>query len=343
MKIAVAACLFLLTALPLWADTFRIALYNTELSQKGPGLLLRGLEQKSLPQADAVIDVIQDTNPDILVLQDFDWDLQAQALKALQNRLSENGLAYPHLFTARPNSGMPTGLDMDGDGRTGGPRDAQGYGAFVGAHGMAVLSRFPVLSDQLADLSDQLWADLPWADLPRFPDGRPFLTAEALALQRLSSTNHWILPLRLSQDVQVDLMIFNPTPPVFDGTEDRNGKRNHDEIALWTHVLDSDLAPSDPVIVMGDANLDPTRGDGRHTAIQTLLTHSRLQDPRPTGPAGQDATVNWAQTGPLRVDYILPDARLTVHAAGIIWPDEASSTAKHASRHGLVWLDIEIP
>ncbi|MBT8153802.1 endonuclease/exonuclease/phosphatase family protein [Epibacterium ulvae] len=343
MKAAVAACLVLLTALPLWAETFRIALYNTELSQKGPGLLLRGLEQHSLPRADAVIDVIENADPDILVLQNFDWDLQARTLKALQSRLSERGLTYPHLFTARPNSGMPTGLDMDGDGRTGGPRDAQGYGDFVGAHGMAVLSRYPVMSDQLVDLSDQRWTGFPWADLPQFPDERPFPSAEAQAQQRLSSTNHWILPVRLSQDAQVDLMIFNPTPPVFDGAEDRNGKRNHDEIALWTHVLDSDLAPAHPVIVIGDANLDPLGGDGLHAAIQSLLNHPRLQDPRPTDPAGHEATVNWQQTGPLRVDYILPDARLMVRAAGIAWPDDANTAAEHASRHGLVWLDVDIP
>ena len=30
---------------------------------------------------------------------------------------------------------------------------------------------------------------------------------------------------------------MHPTPPVFDGAEDRNGKRNHDEIRLMADYL----------------------------------------------------------------------------------------------------------
>src|SRR3546814_15576309 len=47
----------------------------------------------------------------------------------------------PHRFTAPPNTGVPSGHDLDGDGRTMGPRDALGYGRFPGQYGMAILSR----------------------------------------------------------------------------------------------------------------------------------------------------------------------------------------------------------
>ena len=38
----------------------------------------------------------------------------------------------------------------------------------------------------------------------------------------------------------IHTLVSHPTPPVFDGPEDRNGTRNHDEIRLWSdYVLPS--------------------------------------------------------------------------------------------------------
>ncbi len=34
------------------------------------------------------------------------------------------------------------------------------------------------------------------------------------------------------------LLASHPTPPAFDGPEDRNGRRNHDEIRFWNDYLD---------------------------------------------------------------------------------------------------------
>lgn len=342
MRTAIAAFLFIFNTSPADAETFRIATFNTELSQKGPGLLLRALEQKSLPQAEAVLDVVRTIKPDILLLQNIDWDAEGRTLGVLTQRLSAHGLQFEHGFTIQPNSGRRTTLDLDGDGRTGGPGDAQGYGAFTGAHGMVILSRFPIANEQIEDHSGHLWKDLPWAHLPTHADGSPFPSVEAQEIQRLSSTNHFTLPIDISDRRQIKLMVFHATPPVFDGEEDRNGKRNHDEIAFWAHVLDAE-EPEAPVILIGDANLDPQKGDGRHAAIQRLLSHPRLQDPEPASETGGTATVNWSQTGPLRVDYILPDRLLRVVAAGVHWPSSPTSAAAMASRHRLVWLDIEVP
>ncbi|MEC9313216.1 MAG: endonuclease/exonuclease/phosphatase family protein, partial [Pseudomonadota bacterium] len=52
------AFLLLSLFLPAQADTVRIATFNTELSRKGPGLLLRDIERGEDPQIAAVIDVI---------------------------------------------------------------------------------------------------------------------------------------------------------------------------------------------------------------------------------------------------------------------------------------------
>ena len=71
------------------------------------------------------------------------------------------GLDYPHLFANRLNTGMATAVDLDGDGRRCGVGDAQGFGHFAGTDGLAILSKFPILSERVTDFSAVLWADLP--------------------------------------------------------------------------------------------------------------------------------------------------------------------------------------
>lgn len=340
-----AALLLLLTsALPIRADTLRIATFNTELSRDGPGLLLRDIKRGTDPQVQAVIAQIALINPDILVLQGFDWDYENRSLQALQSRLEQAGSPYPHIMALQPNSGMATGLDMDGDGRLGGPRDAQGYGNFTGQGGNAVLSRLPIAHQAMQDLSQLLWRDLPDALLPRHPAGSAFPSEAAQQVQRLSSTSHWVVPLLLPNDQILNLLTFQATPPLFDGPEDRNGRRNADEIRLWQLLLDGVLgpAPAPPLIIAGGANLDPNRGDGRRDAIAALIADSRLQDPRPTSAKAGLNTVEWETAGRMRVDYLLPSTDVQVLKAGVHWPPTSDQTTDLASRHRMVWLDITL-
>ncbi|NNK15703.1 MAG: endonuclease/exonuclease/phosphatase family protein, partial [Sulfitobacter sp.] len=79
----------------------------------------------------------------------------------------------------------------------------------------------------------------------------------------------------------------------------------------------------------GDANLDPSGRDGRGQIMAMLLSHPLLQDPL----MGL-ATVDWPQTGPLRVDYVLPSSDWQVTDAGVM-PINLG-----ASRHALVWVDV---
>lgn len=322
-------------------DALRIATYNTELERKGPGLLLRDIAKGEDAQVRAIIEVITKADADILVLQNIDFDLTGAALEQLTDRLDD----YPYTFAGLPNTGMQTGLDMDGDGELGGPRDAQGYGRFSGQGGMAVLSRHPIDLDGIQDFSALLWVDLPDGLLPTWNDA-PFPSAEALKAQRLSSTAHWVLPIEVPKIGTVHLLTFHATPPVFDGPEDRNGKRNHDEIRFWGQYLDGmhGAAPLVQFIIAGDANLDPIDGDGLKSAIISLLRDPRVQDPAPTGAAGTD-TADWRdpEPGNLRVDYILPSADWTVQDSGVMWPypdDPFWEVVQEASRHRLVWVDV---
>ncbi|GHG85222.1 endonuclease/exonuclease/phosphatase family protein [Pseudodonghicola xiamenensis] len=316
---------------PLCADPIRVASFNTELSRRGPGLLLRDLTRKGDAQIDAVIAVIAGAHPDILALQGIDWDLEGRTLTALASRLEQAGLAYPHRLALRPNSGLDSALDLDGDGRQGGPGDAQGWGRFTGQGGIAVLSRFPILTQEVRDFTPLLWRDLPGAELPTHPDGAPFPSEAAQAAQRLSSTAHWAVPIALPDGPRLTLLTFQATPPVFDGPEDRNGRRNADEIRLWQLYLDNALgpAPEGHIVIAGGANLDPERGAGRHQAIRDLLADPRLQDPLPGQP-----TAAFDGPGPLRVDYLLPSSDWRIEGVGL------SAPAPEASRHRLIWLDL---
>jgi len=331
--------------------------------------LLRDILRGEDEQIAAVTDVIAAAGPDLLVLQRFDYDYDLAALNGFADVLRQKGADYPFLFARQPNSGMATGLDMDGDGRLGSPRDAQGYGRFAGQGGMAVLSKYPILQDEARDFSGILWKDLPETLIPE-KDGAPFPSAGAQAVQRLSSVAHWEVPVRLPDGTVLRLLAWHATPPVFDGPEDMNGRRNHDEAAFWRLYIEGRLGvrPADSAFVLlGDANLDPVDGVGRPEAISALLAHPLLQDPDPQSEGGTAAsrrqgganarqrgnpasdTVDWPDEGTspgnMRVDYVLPSRALRVKRAGVFWPESGpmAATVEAASRHRLVWVDLDVP
>jgi hypothetical protein len=306
------------------------------------------------PQVAAVAAVVVAAKADVLVLQGIDWDLRGAGLGALAEVLRAAGADYPHRVALRPNSGMATGLDLDGDGRTARYADAQGWGAFAGAGGMAVLSRLPVA--RVTDLSALPWADLPGAALPSD------MTAEVRAVQRLSSVAHWDVAVDLPEGGRMHLLVWHGAPPIPDGPAERNLHRGGDEALMWRAYLDGALpwpAPAGPVAVMGVANIDPVDGDGRHDALARLLADPRLSDSAPASAGGAAApdpahrgdpardTASFPDgPGNLRVSYILADARLGVAGSGVLWPapdDPLAATVAAASRHRLVWVDVAVP
>jgi len=350
------------------AAPLRIASFNVSLGRKGPGLLLRDIERGKDAQIRAVEAIIAEVNPDVLILNGFDHDFGGAALAAFAQHLAQRGASYPFRFALRPNTGLRTGLDLDGDGKTGMPGDAQGYGRFSGARGMAVLSRLPVLQGSARDYSARLWRDFPGALMPRRPDGSPFPSARAWAVQRLSTTAHWSVPLRLRDGRILRLLLANPTPPVFDGPEDRNGRRNHDEVSFLSRLISKGQV-TQPFVIAGDLNIDPRDGAGLKDAIRDILANPALRDPRPTSkgarvaarqqagantrhltPAKMD-TVDWRDRpgpGNMRVDYVLPSADLGISDTGVFWPapgekgaDLLATATRHGTRHRLVWVDIK--
>lgn len=342
-----------------FAGSVDIGLYHTSLARKGPGILLRDILAGKDPQVQAVIQIIGHADPDILLLLDLDYDHDLLALTALRDKIGETGPRYPYLFAARPNTGMPTGLDLDRDGMLGGPRDAQGYGQFNGQGGMALLSKYPIGADAFQDYTTFLWRDLPGA-LLSLPDGQDLLQPDVMALQRLSGTSHWVIPVHIG-DTPVWLMAFHATPPVFSGFVDHNARRNHDEAQFWIHFFDGQFGPQPQkhFVLLGGANMDTADSAGRPDAMLALLAHPALQDPAPRGFGWQDptpglrgdpalATARWPPPGPgnFRVDYVLPSADWTILTSKVVWPDQDTAlaeVARTASRHALVSVTLDLP
>jgi hypothetical protein len=334
------------------ARDIKLATWDAGLTRSGPGLLLRDLTKPDEPQTAAAVTVLAALKADVLVLTGMDYDLSGAALAALQARLTAAGLNYPFALALRPNTGVATGLDLDSDGALNGPRDAQGYGRFAGQAGIAVLSMMPLDTDHLRDLSAFLWKDLPGADLP------PDLTPQAKAIQRLATTGFYDLPVAVDATA-LHLLIYAATPPVFDGPEDRNGRRNADETAFWSHLLTGDLPyppPKAPFALIGQPNLDPNDGDGNPAALRALLANPLVQDPEPRSTSGHvdaggkgdpalDTDLLKSGRG-LRLDMILPSADLHVTGAGVLWPapsDPMAAPLTLASDHAPVWVTIALP
>ena len=329
----------------------RLATYNAELTRAGPGLLLAAIRRGDDPQIQSVVTVLVRLDADVVLLTGVDYDYGQAAIAALAADLRAAGLDYPHALALRPNSGVATGLDLDGNGKLGEARDAQGFGWFAGQAGMAVLSRIPL--GAVRDFSGLLWQDLPGADLP------PDMSEAVRAVQLLSTAGHYEVPIAAG-DTGLRLLVWYATPPVFDGPEDRNGRRNQDETAFWLRLLDGKLAfapPEAPFVILGQSNLDPVDGDGRHGAIRALLESPAVQDVKPAGVRGRsdpgqtgDPALDTAfypkGVGGLRVEVVLPSVGLAVVAAGVMWPADAdgfAATLAAASRHRPVWVEIEVP
>ena len=64
----------------------------------------------------------------------------------------------------------------------------------------------------------------------------PFYSPDEVEILRLSSKSHWDVPIRIGKKT-VHFLVSHPTPPVFDGPEDRNGRRNNDEIRFWADYI----------------------------------------------------------------------------------------------------------
>jgi hypothetical protein len=359
----------------------RFATYNTSLyADKDGELIARLIDGDS--QASRIAAVIQHQRPDVLLLNEFDFDDQQVAAETFQRKYLEvsqfgqSPIRYPYRYLAPVNTGVPSGMDLDRNGKIAGGGDAFGFGLHPGQYGMLVLSRYPIDPETVRTFQLFAWKDLPGASSPVDPaTGNAWYPPEVWNKLRLSSKSHWDVPVKTPIGT-IHFLVDHPTPPVFDGREDRNGIRNHDEIRLWAEYVSSSEKPwlcddrgvcgglpaSELFVIAGDHNADPVDGDSSANAISQLLAHPRvLKAPPPESEgavlsAAQTGGINLTQKGPpaqdtgnfgprvgnLRLDYVLPSVGLKVVASGVFWPKPGETGADwvDVTDHHLVWVDL---
>lgn len=331
----------------------RFATFNAALNAPEAGALVARLEGGGDAQARQVAEIIQRVRPDVLLLQELDRDEAGRSLALFRDEylaVSQNGaapIAFPHTLYPPSNTGVPTGVDIDGDGIVGGPNDARGFGRHPGQYAFALLSRLPLGTPRT-------YANLLWRDMPGNLMPASYYSPQAQAVQPLSSKTHLAVPVETGAG-RVWVLAAHPTPPVFDDARDWNGRRNSDEIRLLVDIaegapylvddagLAGGLPPDARFVVMGDLNADPERGDSRPGAIAQLLAHPRVADPLPRTHQGEAATADFG--GGLRVDYVLPSANLGAPvASGVVRYGEGHPQAAldEASDHHLVYVDLPL-
>lgn len=342
----------------------RFATFNASLNRSNAGDLATELSSPGSGQPDVIAEIVQRTRPDVLLINEFDYDAGGVAAQGFHDNylMVAHGdaapIEYPYRYVAPSNTGIPSGFDLDNNGIVGGPNDAFGFGFFPGQYGMAVYSMYPIDEGAIRTFQLFLWADMPGAMLPVDSNTQEsWYSAEELEVVRLSSKSHWDIPVLIG-DKTVHFLASHPTPPVFDGPEDRNGTRNSDEIRFWSdyiipsrsaYIYDDNgmyggLPPGAMFVIAGDQNADPYDGDSTPPAIAQLLEHplvntkvtpdseggveqSALQgganDSHLGDPAYDTADFFYLNPGNLRADYVLPRKNLLIKDAGVFWPLES--------------------
>jgi hypothetical protein len=358
----------------------RFATFNASLNRSNAGDLIADLRNPSgleprQRQIRNVAEVIQRAAPDVVLINEFDFYRDGQAAQLFRDNflaVSQNGAPaqdYPYYFVAPSNTGIPSGFDLDNNGDTDPTdrgNDAFGFGLFDGQFGMVVYSKHPIDQSNVRTFQHFLWDDMPGARMPR-----DFYSPEEQAILRLSSKSHWDIPIRIGGKT-VHFLTSHPTPPVFDGPEDRNGTRNADEIRFFAdyvtpgrggYIYDDaggrgGLAPNALFVIAGDQNSDPLDGDSIPGAIQQLLDNPRINDrDTPTSAGAVEATrlqgganathrsdprfdtADFSDSAPgnLRADYVLPRRNIKIVKSAVFWPVQADRLFRLTGVFDPVW------
>lgn len=373
-------------------NTLKVATFNVSMeatNYKALGMepsdkvLQHVLSTGEHSQVNNIAEIIQRVNPDILLLNEFDYiaDKSKGVEAFVKNYLnvSQRGLEpvdYPYTYVATVNTGEPTKFDLDNNGKAEGfGGDAYGYGLYPGQYGMALLSKYPIDVDSIRTFQKFKWHHMPHPQVPIIPDengsvdnGTPWYDVNEWAALRLSSKSHWDVPVKVGDKI-VHVLAMHPTPPNFDGSEDRNGKRNNDEIRLMADYLSPDkgtyiyadngekvsLSENSRFVLVGDFNAADIGDKYREGVIEQLTEHPLVNnDTIPTSAGGAAAsgaefsnrfTAYWGA----RADYVLPSRYgFEVRDAGVFWPAKTSNLYRlvkdreASSDHRLVWVSLSI-
>jgi hypothetical protein len=110
------------------AEAVRFATFNASLNRFNAGDLISDLSTKDNEQGQVIAETIQRQRPEVLLLNEFDFDVDGEAARLFQKNylsVSQNGalpINYGYAFSAESNTGIPSGFDLNNNGEVGGPR-----------------------------------------------------------------------------------------------------------------------------------------------------------------------------------------------------------------------------
>lgn len=370
---------FTLQATELTLATFNVSMEASNYVQAeqplSSAVLTTHLTSGNHPQIKNIAAIIQQVRPDILLLNEFDFiaDPNQGIALFLSNYLAKSQaggepISYPYFYYQDVNTGHASGYDLNRDGNINQlPNDAWGFGHYPGQYGMVLLSRFPIAAEQARTFRHFKWQDMPQHKVTVQADGSPWYSQDAWAKMPLSSKSHWDVPVMIDGK-PLHIFASHPTPPVFDGDENRNGHRNHDEVRFWVdYIAGANYMTDDqgqkggfvklaPFVVMGDLNASPDEGNAERTAIQALINHPKIeakpvpqsigaQQHSPDNPVSASHTAGWR----MRADYVLPSKQgLQVLSSGVFWPAKGEPLSQvvqsrgASSDHRLVWVKVKV-
>ena len=362
--------------------TFNVSMESTNYLPQGETgnnqVLASILAKGDNPQVQNIAAIIQRVRPDVLLLNEFDYIANAeQGIEAfIKNYLNQpqagsEPITYPYFYYSTVNTGQPSPFDLDNSGvATGVGADAWGFGFYPGQYGMVILSKYPIDYDSVRTFQHFKWRDMP-GFMPTYKeDGSPWYSEAAWQQMPLSSKSHWDVPIKVG-NTKAHTLASHPTPPVFDGPENRNGIRNHDEIRFWLdyltpgnagYIYDDNnnkggLVADSRFVLLGDLNASADGdGDAINSAIKALVSHQRINQsftPASAGAAQNSPgqahakyhTAGWR----MRADYVLPsNAGFVVEDGGVFWPEKTSplyplvGSRGASSDHRLVWVKLKL-
>ncbi|MCQ8876731.1 endonuclease/exonuclease/phosphatase family protein [Pseudoalteromonas shioyasakiensis] len=355
--------------------TFNVSMDATNYTAKGESVEANALVnalKSNHQQIKNIAEIIQRVRPDILLLNEFDYVSKSQGidyfiqhyLKVSQNK--QPAINYPYTYIGPVNTGVASEFDFDNDGKkTGKLGDAYGFGFFPGHYGMAVLSKYPIDFVKVRTLQTFKYKDMPGAQMPVDPlTGKNWYNEPQWQAMRLSSKSFWDLPIDIKGET-VHLLASHPTPPVFDGDEDRNGKRNHDEVRLIKDYVENaeylyddkgvkgGLKADSRFVIVGDLNAAPQGDKKRPVTTNQILKNPLINSefvPKSKGAASsysEQYAAAYTAYWQARVDYVLPSTYgISIQDGGVFWPPKNSELYRlikdrnASSDHRMVWLDI---
>jgi hypothetical protein len=184
----------------------RVATYNTSLYSDEDGGLIRRLENDD-DKARRIAAVLQRVRPDLVLLNEFDYDPAQRAADLFQHDYLETpqsaggacaplSLSLPGARQYRRCQWAGPRWRRQGRWRWPGPRQRRlGLRPAPGQYGMLVLSRYPIEVADVRTFQLLKWSAMPDAMQPIDPASRRHHYPDAIWKQlRLSSKSHWDLP-----------------------------------------------------------------------------------------------------------------------------------------------------